>query len=127
MKQFKFFQKERVFSDWMDMMDDYHLGGIPMPEPQLKQLNLNVMDNIFGRIPSFSAFFQPDDYTVSYTFIGVIGNLIDNGLSGCFTSMTIQRLDSSLVEINYINVDEMNQRGLIFQRDDNVLIRYKSI
>jgi len=31
MMNFKFFQspkKERVFSDYMDMMDDYHLGGI---------------------------------------------------------------------------------------------------
>jgi hypothetical protein len=29
MKDFKFFQKkERVFSDWMNQMDDYHLGGI---------------------------------------------------------------------------------------------------
>ena len=30
MKEFKFLQKkpERVFSDWMDMFDDYHLGGI---------------------------------------------------------------------------------------------------
>lgn len=29
MKDFKFFQKkERVFSEWMDLMDDYHLGGI---------------------------------------------------------------------------------------------------
>ncbi len=32
MKPFKFFQKERVFTDWMDMMDDYHLGGI-IPSP----------------------------------------------------------------------------------------------
>jgi ribosome modulation factor len=29
MKEFKFFQKEeRVFTQWMDEMDDYHLGGI---------------------------------------------------------------------------------------------------
>lgn len=30
MRSFKFFQKkpERVFTDWMDQMDDYHLGGI---------------------------------------------------------------------------------------------------
>ena len=32
MRDFKFFKdnnKERVFTDYMDMMDDYHLGGIP--------------------------------------------------------------------------------------------------
>ena len=29
MKEFKFFQKEeRVFTQWMDEMDDWHLGGI---------------------------------------------------------------------------------------------------
>lgn len=28
MRTFKFFQKEKVFSEWMDQMDDYHLGGI---------------------------------------------------------------------------------------------------
>ena len=38
MKPFKFFQKkpERVFSDYMDRMDDYFLGGIreePIPIP----------------------------------------------------------------------------------------------
>lgn len=38
-KPFKFFQKkpERVFTQWMDEMDDYHLGGIrhavERPEP----------------------------------------------------------------------------------------------
>ena len=33
MQPFKFFQKKRVFSDWMDMMDDYHLGGILPQDP----------------------------------------------------------------------------------------------
>jgi hypothetical protein len=28
MRDFKFFQRERVFTDWMDRLDDYHLGGI---------------------------------------------------------------------------------------------------
>jgi hypothetical protein len=31
LNQFKFFQKEeRVFTDYMDAMDDYFLGGIPL-------------------------------------------------------------------------------------------------
>jgi hypothetical protein len=131
-KDFKFLQgkSERAFTQWMDEMDDYHLGGIrhavERPVPQLKLFNLGVVDNILGRIPSYNAIFQPDDYTISYTFVGIIGNLINDGLFGCFISMTIQRTDSSLVEINYDNVDEMNQRGLIFERDDIVTIRYKS-
>lgn len=42
MIDFKFFQKkERVFTQWMDEMDDYHLGGIrhavePTPVPLLE-------------------------------------------------------------------------------------------
>ena len=32
MLEFKFLSKNKVFSDWMDMMDDYHLGGI-VPSP----------------------------------------------------------------------------------------------
>ena len=43
MIDFKFFQKkERVFTQWMDEMDDYHLGGIrpvrqsPTPNPLLE-------------------------------------------------------------------------------------------
>jgi hypothetical protein len=51
MKTFKFFQKqERVFTDWMDQMDDYHLGGIRPQEPagptttQLHRYHKRVLD-----------------------------------------------------------------------------------
>lgn len=41
MKDFKFFQKkpERVFTQWMDEMDDYHLGGIRPTWMQRQQLD----------------------------------------------------------------------------------------
>lgn len=39
MREFKFFQKkpERAFTNWMDQMDDYHLGGIT---PAITENNL---------------------------------------------------------------------------------------
>ncbi len=45
MREFKFFQKkpERVFSDWMDMFDDYHLGGI-VPDPPPTPSNPSYYD-----------------------------------------------------------------------------------
>ena len=33
MRQFKFFSDNRVFSEWLDALDDYHLGGIQMQLP----------------------------------------------------------------------------------------------
>jgi hypothetical protein len=34
LRSFKFFEKkERVFTQWMDEMDDYHLGGIRHYQP----------------------------------------------------------------------------------------------
>ena len=43
MKNFKFFQnKERVFTDWIDALDDYHLGGIPMPTGYIRPINLDL-------------------------------------------------------------------------------------
>jgi hypothetical protein len=134
MRDFKFFQKEeRVFTQWMDEMDDYHLGGIrhavEIPQTQLKAFNLNVLDsNIFGRIPSYTIAIEPDDYTVSYTFQGTIGQIIGGelGIAWCFTSMMIQRSVMDIVEINYNSVDRLDQIGLIFQPSDSVVVRYKT-
>ena len=40
MTPFKFFEglsiKQRVFTDWMDAMDDYHLGGIQPPQNNIR-------------------------------------------------------------------------------------------
>jgi hypothetical protein len=134
MRDFKFFQKEeRVFTDYMDAMDDYFLGGIrhavESPARQLKAFNLNVLDaNVFGRIPSHTIAIEEDDYTASHTFQGTIGQIIGGelGIAWCFTSMMIQRSVTDIVEINYNSVDRLNQIGLIFQPSDSVVVRYKT-
>lgn len=49
MRNFKFLQpdeKHRVFTDYMDAMDDYHLGGIPLPQPQpVEQMQISLLEN----------------------------------------------------------------------------------
>ena len=98
MKDFKFFQrKERVFTDYMDAMDDYFLGGI-QPPTRMEAFDLNVIDAA-GRF----------------------------GIPWCFTSIRIQREHSTedVIEINYNNVGLMNQRGMIFGPNDQIVIRYK--
>jgi hypothetical protein len=42
MKKFRFFEKERVFTDWMDALDDYHLGGIPFPNAYDRPINSDL-------------------------------------------------------------------------------------
>jgi len=52
MKPFKFFQKpERVFSDWMDQMDDYHLGGITIPYEEYEGWNAHHNNQSPGQCP----------------------------------------------------------------------------
>ncbi len=44
MKDFKFFQKkERVFTDWMDQLDDYHLG-------RMEHYNRPINSNLYGEL-----------------------------------------------------------------------------
>ncbi len=134
---FKFFEghakKQRVFTQWMDEMDDYHLGGIQhaveVPGPRLKPFTLNVLTEVFGRIPSYALAFQSsniDDYEVIRGT--TIGQFINGELNipWCFTELSITRVsDNSNVTITYDNVDEMNRMALIFDSQDNVTICYK--
>jgi hypothetical protein len=141
-KHFKFFEgeitKQRVFTDFMDALDDYHLGGIPLPtthhleEParRLKPFTLNVHTEVFGRIPTFLIAIEQsniDDYEVLRgTTIGQLtrGEL---NIPWCFTEISITRIsDNSVVSIHYDNVDEMDRRALIFGPQDLVTICYKS-
>ena len=46
MRDFKFFQKDRVFSEWMDSMDDYFLGGIHPTHPYERPVNPNYYRTI---------------------------------------------------------------------------------
>ena len=140
-KYFKFFEgeatKQRVFTDFMDALDDYHLGGIPLPTthhlevpgPRLKPFTLNVFAEALGRIPTFLFAFEPsnlDDYATLHG--GTIGTLTSGelGIQWCFRELSITRIsDNSLVSINYDNVNEMDRRGLIFDPQDRVTICYK--
>ena len=136
---FKFFEgfanKQRVFTDFMDALDDYHLGGIQpthhleVPGPRLRPFTLNVFADVLGRIPSFEMAFESssfDEYEVLHgTTIDILisGEL---GIPWCFTELSITRIsDGSLVSIHYNNVEEMDRRALIFDPQDTVTICYK--
>ena len=104
MKPFKFFHKGHVI------------------------FNLNVMTNLFGRIPSRSILIEPDDYTISHTFDGTVGELFDRypGVTIRVVGIIIQRgFGNRAIEINYNNVNDINQRGLVFEPEDRVIVRYK--
>lgn len=139
-RPFKFFEgkstKQRVFTDFLDALDDYHLGGIQpthhleVPRQRLKPFTLNVFTDVFGRVPSFTLAFESsnvDDYEVIRgTTIGqIIGGELN--IPWYFTEFSITRVgDNSNVTITYENVDEMNRMGLIFDPQDTVTICYKS-
>jgi len=103
MKPFKFFHKGHVI------------------------FNLNVMTNLFGRIPSRGIIIEPDDYTTSYTFDGTVGELFDRypGVTICIVMILIQRGFGRAIEINHNNVNDINQQGLVFEPEDRVVVRYK--
>ena len=140
MGKFKFFRsnkKQRVFTDFMDALDDYHLLGNPHPthqlevpaQRQLKPFTLNVFTDVFGRLPTFLMAIESsnlNDYEV------IRGTTIEQLTSGelnipwCFTEISITRIaDNSLVSIHYNNVDEMDRSALIFEPQDRVTICYK--
>jgi hypothetical protein len=85
------------------------------------------MTNLFGRIPSRGIMIEPDDYTISHTFDGTVGELFDRypGVTICIVMILIQRGFGRAIEINHNNVDDINQQGLIFEREDRVVVRYK--
>jgi hypothetical protein len=89
--------------------------------------NLNVMTDLFGRIPSRSIIIEPDDHTISYTFDGTVGELFDRypGVTICVVMILIQRGFGRAIEINHNNVDDINRQGLVFEREDRVVVRYK--
>jgi hypothetical protein len=139
-KHFKFFEgpakKQRVFTDFLDALDDYHLGGIPLPThhievpgPRLKPFTLNVFAEVLGRIPTYRFLFESSDLNTYETLRGTtLGQLTSGelGILWCFTELSITRIsDNSLVSINYDNVNEMDRRGLIFDPQDRVTICYK--
>lgn len=140
MKDFKFLQQnkeERMFTQWMDEMDDYHLGGIQRVEGErdVRMFHLNVMWDINRRIPYYPLAFEQEVLFNNRTCVAE-GNLEDliNGRFGViekYIQLTIRRggptqdTFSSYTVISYNNVNEVNTRGLIFQLEDRVIVRYK--
>jgi len=139
MRDFKFLQpskKERAFTDFMDALDDYHLGGIPLPTNRtvvqdtglMRPFTLNVFAEPLGRIPTYLFAFEYSDLNTYETLRGTtIGQLTSGelGIPWCFTELLITREDNSFVSICYNNVREMDRRGLIFNPRDRVTICYK--
>jgi len=105
-KEFKFFNKEQT--------------------QKLKPFNLNVLNDIFGRIPSYTIAFEPYDNNGLEDAYGNVGQLIDGRLeiAWCFVELTIVRHNTA-IQITHSNVDGLNARGLIFAREDRVIVRYK--
>jgi len=138
---FKFFEgipeKRRVFTDFMDALDDYHLGNIQpyhqeRPARQVRAFNFNVMYGAFGRIPNYTILFQPNEISLSTVLNGTVDDLLNGRFEiyWCFYELTIcsggERQDTmSYTIITYDNVDEINNRNLIFHPDDRIIIRYK--
>ena len=61
MKDFKFFQKkERVLIQWMDEMDDYHLGGIRRQPDETDPRYYDTDDFIFSDVSQIR--FDPVSY-----------------------------------------------------------------
>lgn len=130
--------KKRVFTDYLDAMDDYFLGNIPtsyyMERPaQFKMFNLNVMLDVFGRIPSYTIAFEPYDNNVESVY-GTVDDLINFRLSVShqpIVELTIRRggitqeTFSSYTIITHENVDTLNAAALIYAPEDRIIVRYK--
>lgn len=94
---------------------------------QFKVFNLNVLTtDVFGRIPSYAFAFESYDNNTEDVY-GTVDDMINGrlGIVGIFITLTILRRGSGVVEITYSNMDGVNELGLIFAREDRVIVRYK--
>lgn len=100
---------------------------------QLKRFNLNVLNDLFARIPSYGIAFEPYDNNTEDLY-GTVGDLINGrlGISGYLVELTIRRAGvtqdtfTSYTIIHYDNVDEVNTRGLIFANEDRIIVKYRT-
>ena len=106
------------------MIDNFKF--LQQEKKQFKLFHLNVLNDVFGRIPSYPCPFEPYDNNTEDVY-GTVGDLINGrlGIVGIFTTLVIQRIGSGTVEITYSNIDGVNELGLIFAREDRVIVRYK--
>ena len=138
MRDFKFLQpskKERVFTDFMDAMDDYHLGGIPLPTNRIVVQDTGLMRPYTLKMyagPLISTFLMAIEQSNLNDYEVLRGTTISQLISGelnipwCFTHLSITRIsDNSQITITYYNADELDRSALIFDPQDRVTICYK--
>ena len=113
------------------MIDNFKF--LQQEKKQFKVFNLNVMNDVFGRIPSYAFAFEPYDNNTEDVY-GTLGDLINGrlGISGYLVELTIRRAGvtqdtfTSYTIIHYDNVDEVNTRGLLFTNEDRIIVKYRT-
>jgi len=97
--------------------------------PTAITFNLNVLGDPYGRIPNYNIYIEPYELEHTQERTGSIRNIISGIVqlpTHIFNGILIKRrTDGSYVEINYGNVDELNQQGLIFDMNDSITFRYR--
>jgi hypothetical protein len=94
---------------------------------QPKVFNLNVMEDL-GRIPSYNVYIEPYELEHTMECTGSIRNFISGVVqlpTHVLNGVLLKRVDGEYTEINYNNVDGVNQRGLIFDMNDSITFRYR--
>jgi hypothetical protein len=97
--------------------------------PTVRTFHLNVLGDLYGRLPNYTLFIEPYELEHTQERTGSIRNIITGIVTvptHIYNGVLIKRRgDGSHVEINYHNVGELNQRGLIFDMNDSVTFRYR--
>ena len=113
------------------MIDNFKF--LQQEKKQFKLFHLNVLNDVFGRIPSYPCPFEPYDNNTEDVY-GTVGDLINGrlGISGYLVELTIRRAGvtqdtfTSYTIIHYDNVDEVNTRGLLFTNEDRIIVKYRT-
>ena len=91
--------------------------------------NLNVMGtNLFGRIQSYVLYIEPNEPANTDECTHSLRDIIYGPIqlpTMVYNGVLLKRVDGEYVEINYNNVDEVNNGNLIFGINDRITLRYK--
>lgn len=94
-----------------------------------KTFNLNVLAEPYDRrIPSYNVHIEPYELEHTDERTGSIRDIITGVVqlpTQVFNGVLIKRRDGEYTEINYDNVDGVNQQGLIFDMNDSITFRYR--
>lgn len=101
MRPFKFFQNkpERVFTDYMDRMDDYFLGGITgQPSIGLNNIQGELINSMRDLNEEIDRLTNPRYYdTEDFTFIGVTQRMFDTTTFESYKFMLFRHIESGEV------------------------------